>query len=132
MKRFFIWTVVIWSVILVMVAVCAPKVEAYGQATLQYDKGMAVYFVETENFRMDVNSQQKTEDMYAGKRVSFLKVQGQEAIVVSGNVSKENLLDKALNDKRRGYFIARLVAWCLLVVISILVVDVQKYAPVSV
>ncbi len=85
-----------------MVAVCAPKVEAYGQATLQYDKGMAVYFVETENFRMDVNSQQKTEDMYAGKRVSFLKVQGQEAIVVSGNVSKENLLDKALNDKRRG------------------------------
>jgi len=115
MKNFVILSVLLWGIAFVLPYVWNPDAEAYGQTTLQFDKERQVYFVKTEDFQSDVEQLEKEEAMYAGMPVSFFKTSGCVMTVVSGTVSKDDFMNKAQQDRKKGCLVGAGFVWFLLV-----------------
>ncbi len=82
-----------------------PIVEAYGQATLQFDEAEKTYFIQTENSRTQVNELHGFEAMASGLPVTYYQTRGCAMRVYSGFVSEDDLRAMSLHDMRKGCFL---------------------------
>ncbi len=114
LKKIFLWGGLIWAVALLLACFVRPKVEAYGQTTLQFDKAENTYFIETEGHRIVAQHLSGVEGMPAGTSVTFYKTRGCVMRVYSGFVAEDDLKAGSLVDMRIGCVLGAVV--CSLIV----------------